>query len=81
MAVIDLKADLVIGLILASVHLLLSGGFAAGFFRTETSFPRTIPGIGAIFNPDNYLTVSITACVAMVIILGVAVYDVYNDDK
>ena len=78
MAIIDLKTDLTIGLILAVVHLVLSGGFAAGMLGPE-SFVQKIPIINFLTNPNHYLAISITACVAMVIIMGIAVYD--DEDK
>ena len=74
MAIIDLKTDLIIGLILACVHLVLSGGFAAGMLGSD-SIVQKIPGLNLLTNPNHYLAISITACVAMVIIMAIAVYD------
>lgn len=74
MAIIDLKTDLTIGLILAIVHLVLSGGFAAGMLSSD-SFVQKIPGLNLLTNPNHYLAISIAACVGMVIIMAIAVYD------
>lgn len=39
------------------------------------AYVQKIPVINLLTNPDHYLAISVTACVAMVIIMGIAVYD------
>jgi hypothetical protein len=74
MAIIDLKTDLTIGLVLACVHLILSGGFVMRIFGPG-SIVGKIPLINMLVDPNHYLSISIVACALMVIIMGIAVYD------
>ena len=71
----SLKNDLTIALILAIVHLGLSAGFATGMLGPGSAIQK-IPVVNVITDPSNYLTISLIACAAMVIILGLAVADV-----
>ena len=76
----SLKNDLTIALILAIVHLGLSAGFATGMLGPGSAIQK-IPVVNVITDPSNYLTVSLIACVAMTIILGLAVADVDEHDS
>ena len=76
----SLKNDLMIALLLAIVHLGLSAGFATGMLGPGSAIQK-IPVVNVITDPSNYLTISLIACVAMTIILALAVADVDQHKK